>query len=69
MIALLLYDVVLTLGREYQYIWRSPKSWVSRALYVLNRYTVLLYNILNLGTIPPMSDTVSITHSPLARTD
>ncbi|EIW56807.1 uncharacterized protein TRAVEDRAFT_49629 [Trametes versicolor FP-101664 SS1] len=54
--ALLLYDVILTSGREYQYIWRSKKSWVSRGLYVWNRYMYLLYLLMNLGTIPPISD-------------
>lgn len=63
-IALLLYDVLLTSGREYQYIWQSGKSRVSRALYVWNRYITLLYLLLDLGTIPSMSDTVSATVLP-----
>lgn len=57
-IALLLYDVLLTSGQEYRHIWRSRKSWFSRALYVWNRYMFLLYLLLDLGTIPSMSDTV-----------
>lgn len=57
---LLLYDAALTLGREYQYIWCPPKSWVSRVLYVVNRYLALFYNLLIVATIPRLSDTVSI---------
>ncbi|KAL1937251.1 hypothetical protein VTO73DRAFT_13920 [Trametes versicolor] len=34
--ALLLYDVLLTSGQEYQYIWRSQKSSFSRILYMWN---------------------------------
>lgn len=56
---LLLYDVVLTSGQEYQYVWQSWKSWFSRILYVWNRYTTLMFLILQLGTIPSMSNIVS----------
>ncbi|OJT06148.1 hypothetical protein TRAPUB_3083 [Trametes pubescens] len=55
---LLLYDILLTSGQEYQYIWRAPKTSVSRILYVWNRYMFLLYLILSLGTIPSISDAV-----------
>ncbi|KAL1937254.1 hypothetical protein VTO73DRAFT_13923 [Trametes versicolor] len=54
---LLLYDAILTAGQEYQYIWRSPKTWVPRVLYLWNRYISLLYNLLSLGTIPSISNT------------
>ncbi|EIW56803.1 uncharacterized protein TRAVEDRAFT_49625 [Trametes versicolor FP-101664 SS1] len=54
---MLVYDVLLTSGKEYQYIWRSPKSWFSRVLYLWNRYMCLLNNVMVLGTIPSMSDT------------
>lgn len=62
-VALLLYDVLLTSGQEYQYIWREPKAWVSRVLYMWNRYMSFLYNILQLGTIHRISDTVSVNYS------
>ncbi|KAL1937162.1 hypothetical protein VTO73DRAFT_14504 [Trametes versicolor] len=58
--ALLLYDVLLTSGQEYRYIWRSRKSWISRILYVCNRYMYLLYLLLNPGTIPSISDVVKV---------
>ncbi|OJT03954.1 hypothetical protein TRAPUB_5355 [Trametes pubescens] len=53
---LLLYDTLLTSGQECRYIWRSGTSWVSRLLYVWNRYMSPLYLSLNLGTIPSISD-------------
>lgn len=59
LLVLLLYDILLNSGREYQYVWRAPKPWVSRILYVLNRYMSLLALLLGLGTIPSVSDTVS----------
>ncbi|EIW56788.1 uncharacterized protein TRAVEDRAFT_49609 [Trametes versicolor FP-101664 SS1] len=58
--ALLLYDVILTSGKEYRYIWRSSKSWFSRGLYVWNRYMYLLATILDVGTIPSMSDAILV---------
>lgn len=58
-IVLLLYDIVLTLRQEYEYIWRSPKSSFSRLLYAWNRYMILFFSVLTLGTIPPLSNTVS----------
>ena len=39
-IALLLYDWILTVGREKQYIWRSPIS-SSSILYLIIRYSSL----------------------------
>ncbi|KAL1937965.1 hypothetical protein VTO73DRAFT_12715 [Trametes versicolor] len=57
---LLLYDVILTSGKEYRYIWRSSKSWFSRGLYVWNRYMYLLATILDVGTIPSMSDAILV---------
>ncbi|KAL1937160.1 hypothetical protein VTO73DRAFT_14502 [Trametes versicolor] len=62
--ALLLYDVILTSGREYQYIWRSPKSWVSRVLYMWNRYMFLFNLLVNLGTIPAISVTITAYQKP-----
>ncbi|KAL1940485.1 hypothetical protein VTO73DRAFT_9057 [Trametes versicolor] len=40
---LLLYDVVLTSGQEYRYIWRNPKTWMSRTLYVCNSCASLFW--------------------------
>ncbi|EIW53843.1 uncharacterized protein TRAVEDRAFT_51584 [Trametes versicolor FP-101664 SS1] len=54
--ALLLYDIFLTSGQEFRYIWRKPKNWISRTLYACNRYMFLLNLLLNLGTIPSISD-------------
>lgn len=59
-IVLILYDVLLTSGQEYMYIWRSPRSCFPRILYVWNRYMFLLNVVLSLGTIPSMSDPVSV---------
>ncbi|EIW63096.1 uncharacterized protein TRAVEDRAFT_43403 [Trametes versicolor FP-101664 SS1] len=55
--SLIAYDVLLTFGQEYLYIWRSRKSWFTRILYMWNRYMYLLYSLLILGTIPSMSNT------------
>ncbi|EIW63117.1 uncharacterized protein TRAVEDRAFT_43423 [Trametes versicolor FP-101664 SS1] len=59
--ALLLYDVILTSGQEYRYIWQSSKSRFSRIIYVWNRYMYLLGAILGLAGIPPLSDPVMFT--------
>ncbi|EIW53816.1 uncharacterized protein TRAVEDRAFT_51559 [Trametes versicolor FP-101664 SS1] len=53
---LLLYDVFLTSGQEYRYIWRKSKKWIPQILYLCNRYMYLLYLLLSLGTIPSISD-------------
>ncbi|KAL1940433.1 hypothetical protein VTO73DRAFT_9005 [Trametes versicolor] len=58
--ALLLYDVLLTSGQEYCYVWISPKTRLSRFLYLCNRYMLLLSVILDLGTIPSSSDTMLV---------
>ncbi|KAH9854984.1 hypothetical protein C2E23DRAFT_47314 [Lenzites betulinus] len=39
--AMFLYDYILCLGREYQYIWQSRKSKASWILYLFIRYTFL----------------------------
>ncbi|KAI0824145.1 hypothetical protein BC628DRAFT_445168 [Trametes gibbosa] len=57
--ALFIYDCILCLGREYQYVWRSGKSRVSRLLFLYIRYTTLLPSILAFWTITPLTDTVS----------
>ncbi|KAI0820482.1 hypothetical protein BC628DRAFT_845473 [Trametes gibbosa] len=54
--AFFVYDWILCLGREYQYIWQSGMSWASRLLYLCTRCTYLLSVLLVLATIPPMSD-------------
>ncbi|KAL1937165.1 hypothetical protein VTO73DRAFT_14507 [Trametes versicolor] len=48
--ALLLYDVLLTSGQEYRHIWRSRKSWFSRALCASVVWlTVILRNLNYIG--------------------
>ncbi|EIW56805.1 uncharacterized protein TRAVEDRAFT_49627 [Trametes versicolor FP-101664 SS1] len=58
--ALLLYDILLTSGQEYLYIWQSPKTWTSRVVYLWNRYMYSVYYILSLGAIQSISDTSKI---------
>ncbi|KAL1942697.1 hypothetical protein VTO73DRAFT_4937 [Trametes versicolor] len=41
--ALLLYDVILTSGQKYRYIWQSSKSRFSRIIYVWNSCTSLAW--------------------------
>ncbi|KAH9852819.1 hypothetical protein C2E23DRAFT_134565 [Lenzites betulinus] len=54
---MLVYDYVLCLDREYQYVWRSRKSKASRLVYLYIRYISLLEYVTGLVTIPPVSDT------------
>ncbi|KAI0632574.1 hypothetical protein C8Q77DRAFT_1158063 [Trametes polyzona] len=54
--AVILYDVILTLPKEMRYVWFSPRKWHSRGLYVLNRYMYLVYSIISMGAIPPVTD-------------
>ncbi|KAI0628083.1 hypothetical protein C8Q77DRAFT_1162472 [Trametes polyzona] len=54
--AILLYDTILTLDKEIQNIWRSPRRWHQRALYIINRYAVLVGHILELGTTHPIAN-------------
>ncbi|KAH9852811.1 hypothetical protein C2E23DRAFT_823730 [Lenzites betulinus] len=51
------YDYVLCLDREYQYVWRSRRSKASRLVYLFVRYISLLNNMMASATIPPVSDT------------
>ncbi|KAL1937167.1 hypothetical protein VTO73DRAFT_14509 [Trametes versicolor] len=57
--ALLLYDVLLTSGREYQYIWQSGKSRVSRALCAALGWFTYVLQILSL-TGPGLFTTLRI---------
>ncbi|KAL1942676.1 hypothetical protein VTO73DRAFT_4916 [Trametes versicolor] len=41
--ALIAYDVLLTFGQEYLYIWRSRKSWFTRILYMWNSCVALVW--------------------------
>ncbi|KAH9856116.1 hypothetical protein C2E23DRAFT_503445 [Lenzites betulinus] len=56
---LLAYDTLLNMEREVSLVWQSQKSWVSRVIYVLNRYTMLFSSLLQLGVVPSISDSVS----------
>lgn len=65
MTALTLYDYILCLDREYQYVWKTHKSKASRLVYLYIRYISLLNFAMPLATLAPISsDTVS-THKPL----
>ncbi|KAI0632557.1 hypothetical protein C8Q77DRAFT_823402 [Trametes polyzona] len=64
--AILLYDVILTLDKEIQYVWQSPRSWHQRALYILSRHALPVSNVLILGTLNPISNRV---RNLLYRTD
>ncbi|KAL1937379.1 hypothetical protein VTO73DRAFT_13785 [Trametes versicolor] len=50
---LLLYDTVLCIEKEVNYVWGSPKTSrrVSRILYVYNRYMSVIWNILTLALV------------------
>ncbi|EIW57005.1 uncharacterized protein TRAVEDRAFT_49816 [Trametes versicolor FP-101664 SS1] len=56
---LLLYDVLLCMDKEVQYVWQSPNTSrkLSRVLYTFNRYMPFLYNIMSVGFTVTMSDT------------
>ncbi|KAI0820547.1 hypothetical protein BC628DRAFT_1397099 [Trametes gibbosa] len=54
---LFVYDYILCLGREYQYVWKSGKSKASRFLYFYIRYMSLLHFTMALSTISPVSNT------------
>lgn len=62
--ALLLYDTVLCIEKEVNYVWGSPKTSrrVSRILYMYNRYMSVIWNILTLALISTFSDSVSALH-------
>ncbi|KAJ7628511.1 hypothetical protein FB45DRAFT_918470 [Roridomyces roridus] len=47
--ALLVYDSCLTMGQEYQYIWRS-KNGPIKALYVITRYSTFITSLMALET-------------------
>ncbi|KAI0820555.1 hypothetical protein BC628DRAFT_853166 [Trametes gibbosa] len=55
---MIIYDYILCLGREYQYVWHSSKSRASRLLYLLLRYTSFLSDVIAFATISPASDTL-----------
>ncbi|KAI0820553.1 hypothetical protein BC628DRAFT_1397148 [Trametes gibbosa] len=50
------YDYILSLGREYQYVWKSGKSRASRLPYLYIRYSYLVFGIVGYVTVPPVSD-------------
>ncbi|KAH9852851.1 hypothetical protein C2E23DRAFT_885226 [Lenzites betulinus] len=50
------YDYILCLGRESQYVWHSGKSKASRLVYLYIRYISLMNLVIALGTIEPVSD-------------
>ncbi|KAI0365857.1 hypothetical protein BV20DRAFT_1056130 [Pilatotrama ljubarskyi] len=52
---LLLYDTLLCADRESRLIWQRSKS-VASALYFVNRYLPIVWNVLPLFTIYPVSD-------------
>ncbi|KAL1938453.1 hypothetical protein VTO73DRAFT_11693 [Trametes versicolor] len=56
---LLAYDLLLCIGKEVQYAWRSPEAArsVPRVLYIFNRYMPVLWSILNLRLMGTLSDT------------
>ncbi|KAH9852816.1 hypothetical protein C2E23DRAFT_778182 [Lenzites betulinus] len=58
--AMVMYDYVLCLDREYQYVWRSRKSKASRLVYLYIRYISFLDYVMAFATIAPVSDTVSM---------
>ncbi|KAH9852828.1 hypothetical protein C2E23DRAFT_729975 [Lenzites betulinus] len=60
MTVMVIYDYVLCLDREYQYVWQSRKSKASRLVYLYIRYISLLEYVMAFVTIPPVSDTVSM---------
>ncbi len=62
LIALTVYDALLCIDLEAKHVWRSPKTSrkISRILYIYNRYLSILWNILTLGEIGTISDTVSV---------
>ncbi|KAH9852822.1 hypothetical protein C2E23DRAFT_134678 [Lenzites betulinus] len=55
--AMVIYDYVLCLDREYQYVWRSRSSKASRLVYLYIRYISLLEYVMGFATIAPASDT------------
>ncbi|EIW57006.1 uncharacterized protein TRAVEDRAFT_49817 [Trametes versicolor FP-101664 SS1] len=59
-VALLVYDALLCLDKEVRYVWHSPKASrkLSRLLYIYNRYMSVVWNILAIGKIGTISDTV-----------
>ncbi|EIW57012.1 uncharacterized protein TRAVEDRAFT_49821 [Trametes versicolor FP-101664 SS1] len=63
---LLVYDALLCVDMEVRYVWRAPKASrkLSRLLYIYNRYMSILWNLLSLGTIGAISDTVHILGTP-----
>ncbi|KAJ3551971.1 hypothetical protein NM688_g4404 [Phlebia brevispora] len=56
-----LWDYLLTLGDEFEYVWKGPRWSLSQICYLWNRYTTitgLVYGaFLTSGMQPPMSDT------------
>ncbi|EIW57019.1 uncharacterized protein TRAVEDRAFT_49830 [Trametes versicolor FP-101664 SS1] len=58
---LLLYDAIVCMDMEVQYVWRAPKAShkLSRLLYIYNRYMSILWNLLDIGLIGSISDTIT----------
>ncbi|KAI0351085.1 hypothetical protein OH77DRAFT_1430099 [Trametes cingulata] len=56
---LLIYDTILCSDRECRLIWRKPKS-IASSLYFVNRYLPIVWNVLPLFTIHPVSDKVCL---------
>ncbi|RPD57191.1 hypothetical protein L227DRAFT_507023, partial [Lentinus tigrinus ALCF2SS1-6] len=55
--ALLLYDYLLTLDKEIELFW-NWKSTGATALFMVNRYLVMILRLANLAGFVPMSDQV-----------
>ncbi|KAL1937387.1 hypothetical protein VTO73DRAFT_13793 [Trametes versicolor] len=64
--SLLVYDAILCMDMEVRCVWRAPKASrkLSRLLYMYNRYMSILWNLLYLGLIGTVSDTVHILFAP-----
>lgn len=59
MVALLVYDWLLCLGEEVQFIWTWPSRVTGSSLvYAFTRYAVLTSNLLSVMTTFPISETV-----------
>ncbi|KAI0632583.1 hypothetical protein C8Q77DRAFT_1118334 [Trametes polyzona] len=54
--AMVLYDTILSLHREVQYVWRERRKWHQRVLYVLTRHMFTILLLLEEQTINPISD-------------
>lgn len=58
-LVLLIYDWVLCLNREVEFIWNwHSKLTATSLVYAFSRYAMLIQTILTLATINPISDKV-----------